>query len=370
MLCPLHAAAFSWRSQVALAALLLGAAACGQAVDHPAPAGAETSTAPDDSLSLGDTPDSKACVGVDVEAETLPIDLFAVVDGSGSMGDATSTGVSKWSATKAGFRDFLEHAPTGMGFGLSLFPLSSDSNVACSTERYRSAALPIADVTQMASGALARLDAVTPHGQTPTAPALSAALDLAMAYALDHVSRSVVVVLATDGLPTLCAPTDTASIARLAKAALEGPAHVRTLVVASRSLGDPTDVSGFDAIAVAGGTARALVIDPRADFAGQLRDALGAAANRRVACDLALPEPPAGEHLDYDTVNVVIGTANGRVTLPRVAGAAHCTSGGGWYYDVDPATGAPSRLDMCKASCDRAGATALRVELGCKSLVK
>lgn len=312
-----------------------------------------------------------ACVGVSAQAATLPVDLFAVVDGSGSMGDATLTGVSKWYATKAGFRDFLEHAPSGMGFGLSLFPVSSDSTAACSTERYRGAAMPIDDVTRMASEALARLEGVTPHGQTPTAPALSAALDLAMAYALDHVARSVVVVLATDGLPTLCAPTDTAAIAALAKAALDGPAHVRTLVVASRSL-DNDDLSGFDAIAVAGGTARSLVIDPHTDFARQLSDALGAAATRQVACDLAVPEPPPGERLDYDAVNVVVDTSKGRVALPRVSGPARCTSAGGWYYDTDPAKGAPTRLDMCKSSCERAdsSATGLRVELGCKSLVK
>ncbi len=344
--------------------------ACGQGVDHPAPAAA--GTAPDDSLTLGADADMDACVGVSVEAETLPVDLFAVVDGSGSMGDATLTGVSKWYATKAGFRDFLQHAPSGMGFGLSLFPVSSDSNAACSTERYRSAALPITEVTQMASGALARLEAVTPHGQTPTGPALSAALDLAMDYALDHVARSVVVVLATDGLPTLCAPTDTAEIAAMAKAALEGPAHVRTLVVASRSL-ENDDLSGFDAIAVAGGTTRALAIDPHADFARQLSEALGTAATRQVACDLALPEPPTGQHLDYDAVNVVIDTEKGRVTLPRVSGPAKCTAAGGWYYDVDPSNGAPTRLDMCKSSCERAdssGRRSLRVELGCKSLVK
>ncbi len=349
--------------------LLLTAVACGQGVDRPAPAAA--AAAPDDTLNLGDASQMDACVGVNVEADTLPVDLFAVVDGSGSMGDATLTGVSKWYATKAGFRDFLQHAPAGMGFGLSLFPVSSDSTAACSIERYRNAAMPIEDVTQMASGALARLDAVTPHGQTPTAPALSAALDLAMSYALDHAGRSVVVVLATDGLPTLCAPTDTAAIADMAKAALEGPAHVRTLVVASRSL-DNDDLSGFDAIAVAGGTTRSLVIDPHADFARQLSDALGAAATRRVACDLAVPEPPSGEHFDYDAVNVVVDTAKGRLTLPRVAGPAHCTSAGGWYYDIDPAKGAPTRLDMCKSSCERADSSAkgLRVELGCKSLVK
>ena len=79
--------------------------------------------------------------------------------------------------------------------------------------------------------------------------------------------------------------------------------------------------------------------------------------------------------MDYDAVNVVVDGADGRVVLPRVAGPAACASSGGWYYDIDPTKGAPSRLDMCKSSCERAAAqasseSALRVELGCKSLVR
>jgi hypothetical protein len=87
---------------------------------------------------------------------------------------------------------------------------------------------------------------------------------------------------------------------------------------------------------------------------------------------LAIPEPPTGARLDYDTINVVLDEGDERVTLPRVSGPASCTAAGGWYYDVDPAKSAPSRLDMCKSSCERAdsSATGLRVELGCKSLVR
>jgi hypothetical protein len=328
----------------------------------------------DDSLDLGveATAAAAACVGIEVAAQPLPVDLFAVVDRSGSMNEATLTGVSKWYATKMAFHDFLEHAPSGMGFGMSLFPVPGSATASCATDYYRDQALPISDVQQMAHGAMARLDALPPQGQTPTGPALIAALDLATSYALSHVDRSVVVVLATDGLPTACTPTDTAALALLAKAALEGPAHVRTLVVASRSL-DGADLSGFDSIAEAGGTARPLAIDPHADFAAQLTSALTTAAAREVACDLAIPEPPAGAHLDYDAINVVLDSdSHVRVTLPRVAGPASCTAAGGWYYDIDPADGAPSRLDMCKSSCERAdaSATGLRVELGCKSLVR
>jgi hypothetical protein len=348
----------------------LSMVACGQAPEHAPLAGTPTSAAATSgSLDVTAEPEAAACVGVEVAAEQLPVDLFAVVDGSSSMDEATFTGVSKWYATKAAFRDFLERAPSGMGFGLSLFPVPGDDTPSCATEHYREHAMPIDDITLMAAGALERLDAVTPSGQTPTAPAFTAALDLASSYALAHVERSVIVVLATDGMPTTCAPKDAAALAALAKEALDGPAHVRTLVVASRSLAGG-ELSGFERIAAAGGTEHSLAIDPHADFARQLSDALGTAAARQVACDFALPEPPVGQHLDYDAVNVVLDGAT-RVTLPRVVGPNGCTAAGGWYYDVDPKKAAPSRLNLCKSACERASSVEkLQVELGCKTLVR
>jgi hypothetical protein len=322
-------------------------------------------------LDLGREDDAGACVGVEVSAEHLPVDLFAVLDSSSSMAEATSTGVSKWYATKAAFQDFLAAAQPGTGFGLSLFPVPGDEQASCSSQRYHDAALPISDVGQMAQGALARLASVVPQGQTPTAPAFTAALELATAYAVSHLDRSVVVVLATDGLPTTCAPTDTFALAALAQEAFESAGHVRTLVVASESLSGG-DRSGFERIAKAGGTGHALSIDPRADFARQLADALRATADRKVACDLALPEAPMAERLDYDTLNVVLDGDAGRTTFARVADASGCSASGGWYYDVDPAVAAPSRLNMCRASCERLSmaTSKLRVELGCKTVVR
>jgi hypothetical protein len=359
------------RLQLALGALVLASVvACGQAVDHPAVADAPPAE-PSDELGLPPGGEMDACVGVVASAESLPVDLFALVDGSGSMREATLTGVSKWYATKAAFRDFLSSAPPGMGFGLALFPTPGDDTASCVAQHYRDAALPIGDVSQMTGGVLDQLEAVTPYGQTPTAPAFTAALGLATAHALEHRERSVVVVLATDGLPTTCDPVDARALADLARDALRGSAHVRTLVVASRSL-TGSDQRSFDAIATAGGTGRALSIDPRADFAAQLSQALGAAATRRVACDLTLPQPPQGERIDYDAVNVVLSAEGSRTTFPRVVGAESCGAAGGWYYDVDPALGAPSRLNMCKASCDRlsdTGAAELQVELGCRTVV-
>lgn len=344
--------------------------ACGQAPEHPAPVQGDDE--PQESPGLSLTPatgTNQACVGMDAETVRLPVDLFAVIDGSSSMNEATVTGVSKWYATKSAFRDFLEQAPEGMGLGLSLFPIAG--SVSCQAESYRDAALPISTASDMVSGVLARLEGVTPSGQTPTAPALTAALAMAAAHAEQHPDRSVVVVLATDGMPTACDPLDAAALAKLAKQALNGPGHVRTMVVASESL-NGVDLSGLDAVAAAGGTDYALSIDPSVDFSSQLSSALGAAAGERIVCDMAVPAPPEGEHLDYDAVNVVLEGVETRVTFPRVEGPGDCKTSGGWYYDIDPSFGAPTRINMCQATCDKLGArsdTALHVELGCKTVV-
>lgn len=347
--------------------------ACGGADAHPRPAEDASALEPSAAaaLDIDGAGVSDACVGVEAASERVPVDLLAVVDGSASMGDATSSGGSKWVATKAAFRHFLERAPADMRFGLSLFPVPGDDTASCAESSYHDTALPISDVSQMAAGALAQLDAVIPRGQTPTGPALSAALRLAGAYGTEHRERSVVVVLATDGLPTTCSPTDTGALAQLAEGALRAPGHVRTLVVASGEV-DRETRSGLEQIARAGGTGRALVLDPRADFAEQLADALAAAASRKVACDLAMPEPPPGRQLDYDSINVIIERDGRREALPRVSGPDAC-AGDGWYYDVDPIEGAASRLNVCPFSCERGASrpsAKLRVELGCKTIVK
>lgn len=351
------------------AASLLTLAGCGHAPDHPAPVGSdEPAAAPE--LLLSPSGPAEVCVGVEAPTERLPVDLFAVIDGSSSMAEATATGVSKWYATKSAFRDFLEVAPAGMGLGLSLFPLSSGTS--CAPERYHEESLPISSASEMVGGVLARLEAVTPGGQTPTAPALAAALELAAKHAKKHPDRSVVVLLASDGMPTACNPLDAAALANLAKLALSGPGHVRTLVVALSSLAG-TDLSGFAAIAAAGGTQRPLVIEPHANFSAELSRALGDAATERVACDLAVPAPPENQRLDYDSVNVVLDGEEARVTFPRVDGPSDCTVSGGWYFDIDPAQGPPTRINMCKATCDRLSSrtsTTLTVELGCKTQVR
>jgi hypothetical protein len=75
-------------------------------------------------------------------------------------------------------------------------------------------------------------------------------------------------------------------------------------------------------------------------------------ANVKLNCELAIPVPPQGT-IDYNRVNVALVSGGVSTYLPRVANAAACGAGGGWYYD-DPAM--PTKVILCQQSCDDAQA--------------
>lgn len=64
------------------------------------------------------------CATQSAMAETLPLDLFVMVDSSGSMVDPTGAGGSKWDAVKAALTAFLrDPRSNGLGVALQYFPL-------------------------------------------------------------------------------------------------------------------------------------------------------------------------------------------------------------------------------------------------------
>ena len=69
----------------------------------------------------------------------------------------------------------------------------------------------------------------------------------------------------------------------------------------------------------------------------------------QLPCVFALPEPPPGESIDVDAVNVVFTPSGGvATTIARVDSASECGAELGWYYD-DPA--APAQIIVCPATC-------------------
>lgn len=258
----------------------------------------------------------------------------------------------------------------------------------CRTATYATAAAPIAPLPGNQAALVKVIDESMPtDGATPTGPALAGALEQASGWAKAHPDHQVVVVLATDGLPTrkangrYCAASTAASIdadinAVINEAGLgvRGMPSVSTFVIGVAS---PDDVAVgspdiLDAIAQAGGTKQAFIVNTQGDVQTEFRNALNKIRSAGLSCDLAIPKPEAGKTLDFGLVNVQFDDGSGAVTLGNVASGADCGTGKRWYYDVDPKAGTPTRILTCPAACDAFQKTdmgSVKIVLGCETEV-
>lgn len=97
--------------------------------------------------------------------------------------------------------------------------------------------------------------------------------------------------------------------------------------------------------------------------------AMAVVSNAEVACDWAIPPPPAGKSLDRDKINVKFTQPDGTVVdLGRIPEGEECDGREGWHYDDDAA---PTTVISCPASCDRfrSGGGKVDVLFGCKTVV-
>lgn len=305
------------------------------------------------------------CAGETVQGSFRPVDIHIMLDQSGSMAEG-----GKWAAVKTALLGFANDSRfAGTGVGLQTFP-SAAGNAACVGDGYTSALLPIAPLPGAAPQLTNLLNKRAPvvGGDTPTRPALAGALSYAKQWATvpAHASGTTIVLLATDGEPTICG-TDTSAIASLATSAFKGTPSIRTFVVGVGS--------GFeaplDAIALAGGTNKAIRVDVAGDTTAKFRQALAAIRGQAIACNFDIPPPPAGKALDPSQVNVRL-TRNGATTnLLQAKSATDCGAADNqWFYD-NP--NAPTRIDLCPATCEAARASSdaasISLQFGCQTNV-
>ncbi len=247
----------------------------------------------------------------------------------------------------------------------------------CSPAAYAAPAAEIAVLPGAAGDIRRTIEGHTPEGDTPTAPAVAGAIEHAKAWATEHPDHKVVVLLATDGLPTECIAdpeNDTSGIAGVVEAAtagVEGSPSVPTFVIGVFASTDTDARPNLDAIAEAGGTETAFLVDTGQNVEAEFLAALDSVRGTRLACEFAIPAPAAGKTLDYQQVNVRFTDAGNQQTLPYWATADDCDDTGGWYYDVDPSQGTPSSILACPASCEAFQAAtngSVEIQLGCKTV--
>ena len=348
---------------------------------------------PDGSMS-----DGGACAAESKKAEQLPLDMYIMLDQSGSMGDASSGSVSKWKAVTGAFTTFVNQpAAAGIGVGIQYFPLDSgaapcspfcateadcaglgpcfigiclgcaEAGDSCSSADYAKPDVEIAALPGVAGAFITSIGKHGPTGGTPTSAALQGAIDHAKAWSVQHPDHVVIDVLATDGEPGGC-DTNQGHIDAIAAAGASGTPKVLTFVI-----GVGSSLSSLNGTAAAGGTGQAFIVDTNQNVNQQFLDALNKIRGAALSCTYLIPTPTKGMP-DFDSVNVEYtpGGGGAKEIMPKVHDKASCPISGGdaWFYDDNAK---PKQILLCNDACNKVSvdtAGQIDILLGCATIAQ
>lgn len=318
-----------------------------------------------------------ACVAEPRVGEQKPVDLYFMVDKSGSMNCEIGTaptlcigippinGMTRWRAISEALNTFVNRPENaGIGVGVAFFPLlnSGTTDAVCDVAAYAPPVVPIGLLPGVAPAVSMAMTSQMPSGGTPTTPAITGALQYATGYAAMHPGRALALLFATDGDPTNCTNNTIQTAAAAAAAALMANPPVKTYV-----LGVGPSLLNLNQIAASGGTGKAFLVE--SGGAADLIKALDEIRKSTLTCDYSIPSIEGGK-LDYDKVNVEtrVGSNGTPQTIPPVKDAMACGPQGGWYYDNATA---PTRITLCPATCGpltMTSGSSMNVLIGCKTV--
>lgn len=317
----------------------------------------------------------------------VPLDMFIMLDRSGSMQDD-----GKWGAVTGALTDFVGlPGLDDIGVGLGLFPTkpavpppvkcaagcgaygpcllgscagSIAPNDSCIDSDYATPVVAMGSIATVASDFISKIQGTSPGGDsTPSTAALRGAMIYATPWAAAHPDHVTVVVLATDGEPNNCNPNDTAHVALAADVAFKGSPSVRTFVI-----GVGSQLTSLNQVAASGGTNKALIVDGSAGTGQQFLDALNEIRGA-ARCNYSIPNT-GGDKPDFSRVNVAFTPAGGAEDVfPFVHDATACLGGPGWYYDN---LASPSQIILCPSSCDVVTHQEGKVDvlIGCEQVIR
>jgi hypothetical protein len=277
--------------------------------------------------------------------------------------------------------------PCGDGLGACRRDLTPDGSVykrecvdpiQCDSTFYGKPAVEIGPIQSR----LAEIDSVltgqVPQGLTPTVPALTGAIAHAREWAQAHPNQTVATVLATDGLPTKCGQQQTSDaeafdqVLNIATEGVAGDVPIRTFAIGVFAPDEAGAINNVNAIAQAGGTDKAVLIDASGEVETQFLEALRNIRSGQLACEFQIPA--SDQQLDYFRVNLQFDSGAGAQQLPFVRDSGGCAATpNGWHYDVDPAQKTPSSIEICPSVCTQAKAAAsgnIRLQLGCATILR
>jgi hypothetical protein len=242
----------------------------------------------------------------------------------------------------------------------------------CEPARYGALAVALADLPGAATPLMRVLGLRRPGGTTPMAPAAIGVLTELRARLGAMPRRRAAMIIATDGLPSGCGSEDIPTIAdALFTARTTSPAVATYVIGVLDAMALALGRNGLTQLAQAGGTTMPFILTPGETLPARLLETLNQIRGDALPCEYAIPAQKTGA-IDFGQVNVHFRGSTDE-DIPYVGRAADChPTRGGWYYDVNPAMGTPTRVIACDATCRRFKAEpTAKVELrfGCKTVV-
>jgi hypothetical protein len=283
------------------------------------------------------------CATSSKTATKVPVDMIIGLDTSFSMDF-----YEKWPNVRDALKVFVNDVPpTDLQVGLQFFPIRKQ----CSVADYAIPAVPLTPLAQAATPITTALDQQQMAGGTPMVPLLQGLTQYLVSSAQPN--RKQIIVLTTDGIPDLPADTcaggpfpNTLDDAVISAAnALKGTPSIPTFVI-----GVGSELTALDAVAQAGGTDKATLIDVGGNVQGSLLSALAAIRRSAIPCDFDIP---GGTTLDPGATNVTYtpGGSSTAATLDYVGNEASCgqaPGSQGWYFDD---VNNPRKVVLCNTLC-------------------
>lgn len=301
------------------------------------------------------------CATQTARADLVPLDVGLAVDTSYSMDFQ-----DKWSNVREALRAFISNqAYAGLGVGLQFFP----SRAACSVSDYATPAVPMAQLPVAQPTLRTAIDAQRVSGGTPLVQVIQGMGEYMRAWAGAHPERKPILIVASDGIPDdSCTSTDQTPPNSLANAVLQAQATYKgTPSVPVFVIGVGNELTALNAVAQAGGTESAIIIDTGKSIVNQFLDALDAIRKKALFC--SFPVPQSG--VDTEKVNVQFSEPNKTPEVfVRTGDEAGCAGAktNGWHYDDKLR---PQNVVLCKETCERVTSSQGRLDVifGCATRV-
>jgi hypothetical protein len=308
-----------------------------------------------------------ACSLLRMEAKAMPLDIFILLDQSGSM----VLFEDRWTPVVTAIKTFVASPEmAGVGVGLNYFglhrqpPVDSLSPGSCDASDYARPDVPIEVLPNVQQKVIDSLNMRTPGGGTPTHPALQGAMQYVTVHASSYPDRKAVILLATDGEPQGCTGNDVTSVAQVAAAGAGAWPSITTYVI-----GVGPSLQTLNQVAQAGGSNQAYLV--ATGNTQQFLEAMKQIRGHAMGCEFSLPRGPTGQTIDLASLNLLhTPTGGGETIIYKVNRLGDCDPQlGGWHFNRD-VQGNPITLELCPASCRAIvdGGGRLDFGVGCPSI--